>query len=411
MQKVLGWLLIGLLCPTTLGGCLSSSLVYANTAFQLGAERSELYLPLLANKRVGVIVNPTSVLNPGTRASQHLVDYLVAQGVDVQLVFAPEHGFRGDKGAGEVIADDIDPATQLPIVSLYGQTKRPTQQMLNAIDVLVFDIQDVGVRFYTYISTMHYAMEAAAQHGVEFIVLDRPNPNGQFVAGPVLEPAYRSFLGVHPIPIVHGLTVGELAHMIVGENWLETDKPLNLHVIPMRHYDKTMAYSLPIAPSPNLPTDQAIQWYASLCLFEPTHISVGRGTAYPFQLIGHPNLSFESMIRSAVTIETFTPVSMPSSAPHPKWQDTPIEVVRVAALKPQLSGFDVELLVKVFAAANQQGIELVTSSDFFDKLAGTSTLRLALLTGRSQQEIEAQWQDALRAYKTRRQPYLLYPLH
>lgn len=370
---------------------------------RLGGEQISQYYPYLKNKRVGLIVNQTSVLYPNTPKATHIVDALLADNINIVKVFAPEHGFRGDRGAGETIDDNIDGQTGLPIISLYGKNKAPNAQMLADIDVLIFDIQDVGVRFYTYISTMHYAMQAAAQYHIPFIVLDRPNPNGHYTAGPILDLSLQSFVGMHPIPIVHGLTVGELAKMIKGEQWIAFAEQLDLRVIPVQGYRKSMSYPLPIAPSPNLPNAQAVQWYASLCLFEPTHISVGRGTDYPFQMLGHPQLSISSQ---AISV---TPISMPTSAPYPKWENTPLQAILIEQYQPRLAGFDISLLLSMFTLADEQQIELITAPDFFDQLAGTTTLRTDLQAGKTVSEITEKWQQPLAHYRQLRLPYLLYP--
>lgn len=370
---------------------------------RLGGEQISQYYPYLKNKRVGLIVNQTSVLYPNTPKATHIVDALLADNINIVKVFSPEHGFRGDRGAGETIDDNIDSQTGLPIISLYGENKAPNAQMLADIDVLIFDIQDVGVRFYTYISTMHYAMQAAAQYHIPFIVLDRPNPNGHYTAGPILDLSLQSFVGMHPIPIVHGLTVGELAKMIKGEQWIAFAEQLDLRVIPVQGYRKSMSYPLPIAPSPNLPNAQAVQWYASLCLFEPTHISVGRGTDYPFQMLGHPQLSISSQ---AISV---TPISMPTSAPYPKWENTPLQAILIEQYQPSLAGFDISLLLSMFALADEQRIELITAPDFFDQLAGTTTLRTDLQAGKTVSEITEQWHQPLAHYRQLRLPYLLYP--
>lgn len=370
---------------------------------RLGGEQISQYYPYLKNKRVGLIVNQTSVLYPNTQKATHIVDALLADNINIVKVFAPEHGFRGDRGAGETIDDNIDGQTGLPIISLYGKNKAPNAQMLADIDVLIFDIQDVGVRFYTFISTMHYAMQTAAEYHIPFIVLDRPNPNGHYTAGPILDLSLQSFVGMHPIPIVHGLTVGELAKMIKGEQWIAFAEQLDLRVIPVQGYRKSMSYPLPIAPSPNLPNAQAVQWYASLCLFEPTHISVGRGTDYPFQMLGHPQLSISSQ---AISV---TPISMPSSAPYPKWENTPLQAILIEQYQPRLAGFDISLLLSMFTLADEQQIELITAPDFFDQLAGTTTLRTDLQAGKTVSEITEKWQQPLAHYRQLRLPYLLYP--
>lgn len=391
-----------------LNGCAQTSTSPSNQQnMMLGAEQLERYLPQLQGKRVGLIVNQTSVLYPNTPNSIHLVDALLQHHINVVSVFAPEHGFRGNQGAGEMIEDNIDTTTGLPIISLYGQTKAPTQAMLANIDVLVFDIQDVGVRFYTYISTMHYAMAAAAKYNVDMLILDRPNPNGQYVAGPILAPEFRSFVGMHPIPVVHGLTVGELALMIKGEHWIEHADNLTLNVISLTNYRKTDPYPLPIPPSPNLPNASSVRWYASLCLFEPTHISVGRGTALPFQMLGHPTLIWPD-----ASLTQIVPQKDPVAAPYPKWENTPLNALFIDDFEIRsysVTGFDLRLLHYVFSLARAQGIDLITSESFFDKLAGSDTLRKALLRGESIEQIEARWQSGLSQYQSQRQPYLLYP--
>jgi uncharacterized protein YbbC (DUF1343 family) len=252
-------------------------------SLKIGVEQTEEYLPLLKNKKVAVVGNHSSMLE-----DKHLVDFLIEKNVEVIKVFSPEHGFRGKADAGEKVTDAIDQKTGLPIVSLYGDNKKPTKAQLQAVDFILFDIQDVGVRFYTYISTLHYVMEAAAESNIPLIVLDRPNPNGHYVDGPILEKAYRSFVGMHPVPIVHGMTVGEYAQMINGEAWLSKGIQCDLTVVSCLEYKKSDVYALPIPPSPNLPNMRSIYLYPSLCLFEGTVVSVGRGTHKPFQQVGHP---------------------------------------------------------------------------------------------------------------------------
>ncbi|MFM7725998.1 MAG: exo-beta-N-acetylmuramidase NamZ domain-containing protein, partial [Flavobacteriales bacterium] len=271
-----------------------------------GAAQIERYMPELHGKHVGLVANQTSRIG-----QTHLVDTLLRLGVDIKAVFAPEHGFRGEAGAGEHISDGKDPITGIPVLSLYGKTKKPTAEMLKGIDVIVFDIQDVGARFYTYISTLHYVLEAAAEHHLKVIVLDRPNPNGYYMDGPVLEMKYASFVGMHPIPIVHGLTIGELTGMILGEHWLE--KNPDVVVIPCVGYSHEMTYPLPVRPSPNLPNNHAIALYPSLCWFEGTEVSLGRGTDAPFQIIGFPDCNAGSY--------AFTPRDLPGVAPHPPFEN------------------------------------------------------------------------------------------
>ena len=373
---------------------LLTSATTQSATLQVGAEQPERYLPLLAGKKVGLVVNQTS------RVEQtHLVDFLVSRSVAVQAVFAPEHGFRGKLGAGEKVTDGIDPKTGLPIRSLYGKYKKPAQAMLNDIDLLVFDIQDVGARFYTYISTLHYVLEAAAEQGIEVIVLDRPNPNGRYVDGPLREAEFTSFVSLDPLPLLHGLTVGELAAMIKGEAWINQAEELSLTVIPVAGYSKTVDYELPVAPSPNLPNSTAIRLYPSLCLFEATVVSVGRGTAWPFQVIGHNEVTLGDF--------TFTPQSMPESAPNPKLKG---ELLFGRDLRDSvIEGFNIELLYAVYQQFEEREQTFIDRPDFFDLLSGTDKLRKQLSEGLDPTAIRATWQPGLNAFKAQRQPYLLYP--
>tara|TARA_Y100001973_G_scaffold76404_1_gene111684 strand:- start:768 stop:1922 length:1155 start_codon:yes stop_codon:yes gene_type:complete len=373
---------------------LFTSATAQSAALQVGAEQPARYLPLLAGKNVGLVVNQTS------RVKQtHLVDFLVSRNVAVQAVFAPEHGFRGKLGAGEKVTDGTDPKTGLPIRSLYGKYKKPDQAMLKDIDLLVFDIQDVGARFYTYISTLHYVLEAAAEQGIEVIVLDRPNPNGRYVDGPLREAEFTSFVSLDPLPLLHGLTVGELATMIKGEAWINQAEELSLTVIPVAGYSKTVDYELPVAPSPNLPNSTAIRLYPSLCLFEATVVSVGRGTAWPFQVIGHNEVTLGDF--------TFTPQSMPESAPNPKLKG---ELLFGRDLRDSvIEGFNIELLYAVYQQFEEREQTFIDRPDFFDLLSGTDKLRKQLSEGLDPTAIRATWQPGLNAFKAQRQPYLLYP--
>ncbi|MCP4061340.1 MAG: DUF1343 domain-containing protein, partial [Pseudoalteromonas sp.] len=248
----------------------------------VGAAQYKHYLPQLQNKRVGLVVNQTSLVE-----NTHLVDALLTKNITITKIFAPEHGFRGDHDAGAHVKNAVDSKTGIPLISIYGKNKKPSAEALSEVDVIIFDIQDVGVRFYTYISSMHYMMEAAAEQGIEFIVLDRPNPNIAYVDGPILERQFKSFVGMHPIPVLHGMTVGELAKMIKGESWINKAADLKLTVIPVDHYTRSTSYNLPVKPSPNLPNDQSIALYPSLCFFESTPVSIGRGTDFAFQVIGY----------------------------------------------------------------------------------------------------------------------------
>jgi uncharacterized protein YbbC (DUF1343 family) len=361
-----------------------------------GADQLNKYLPLLAQKRVALIVNQTSVVG-----KTHLLDTLLSLHVDIKKVFAPEHGFRGDFSAGATVKDAKDIKTGIPIISLYGKNKKPSKEMLADVDILVFDIQDVGVRFYTYISTMHYVMDACAEQKKTLLILDRPNPNGFYIDGPVLEKGFESFVGMHPIPLVHGLTVGELAQMINGEKWLGKNKKCTLKIIPVANYTHAMKYKLPIAPSPNLPTMESIYLYPSLGLFEGTDVSVGRGTDYPFEIIGKPNFTAGNF--------EFTPQSIPGKAedpPHKGQLCNGFKLTNFAdehiVLSKQIYLYWLEGFYK--AAANKDSF----FTPFFDKLAGTDKLRKAFETGQTPEQIHASWQPDLEKYKKMRAKYLLY---
>ncbi|QPG05355.1 DUF1343 domain-containing protein [Salinimonas marina] len=362
-------------------------------AITVGAEQPGKYLPLLEGKRVGLVVNHTSRVG-----DTHLVDFLLDNNIQVAQVMAPEHGFRGKLGAGEKVHDDRDPKTGVPLLSLYGATKKPTAAMLNGVDVLVFDIQDVGARFYTYISTLHYVLEAAAQYQTPVIVLDRPNPNGAFVDGPLREPAFASFVGVDPLPVLHGMTVAELARMIKGEQWIEQADELRLQVVPVANYTRDMSYTLPVAPSPNLPNDQAISLYPSLVFFEATRVSVGRGTLLPFQIIGHHQVPLGAL--------TLTPQSRPE-APAPKLKGNTVYFKDLR--QSNITGLDLSVLINTYQIFKKAGEPFFDRPDFMDKLAGTDALRKAILAGHDEAQIRASWQTDLARFKQRRRPYLLYP--
>jgi uncharacterized protein YbbC (DUF1343 family) len=360
----------------------------------LGIEQPEKYISLLQNKRVGLIVNHTSIF-PNTPEQTHLVDFLLSEKINVVKVFAPEHGFRGKADAGAHVSNEKDTKTGLPIISLYGKNKKPTQEQLKDVDILIFDIQDVGVRFYTYISTMHYAMEAAAENKLPFIVLDRPNPNAHIVDGPVLEEEHKSFVGMHPIPVIHGLTVGELARMINGEGWLAGEKTCELTVIPNQNYTHTTAYTLPVKPSPNLPNQQSILLYPSLCFFEGTPLSIGRGTPFPFQVVGYPNPAFGKF--------TFTPKPT-DGANNPKLNGQTCYGLDLREITPP-NRLDIGFLL-LFYNLYPQKDEFFTS--FFTLLAGTEKLEAQIKAGKTEEEIRAGWADELELYKLSRADYLLY---
>ena len=361
----------------------------AQETLRLGADQIDKYFPLLDNKSIGVVGNQSSLIG-----STHLVDSLLSTKQQVVKVFSPEHGFRGTADAGAHIESGVDEKTGLPIVSLYGNNKKPTANQLQGIDILLFDIQDVGARFYTYISTLHYVMEAAAENSIPLVVLDRPNPNDHYVDGPILDSAYRSFVGMHPIPIVHGMTIGEYAQMINGQQWLKNGVQCQLTVITMQGYSRTMPYDLPIKPSPNLPNAQAVNLYPSLCLFEGTNVSVGRGTDLPFQHYGAPYLKNDYF---------FIPKSG-EGAKYPKHEGQKCYGKDLSQF-PKLSQLDLSYLIDAY----QQSADKDTFfNTFFDKLAGGSDLRLSIIGGKSEEEIRKSWADGLNVFKEQSAPYLIY---
>ncbi|WP_185816932.1 exo-beta-N-acetylmuramidase NamZ family protein [Hymenobacter metallilatus] len=365
----------------------------AASSLKMGAEQFDKYLPLLKGKRVAVVVNQTARVGKA-----FLVDTLLAKGVGVQVIFGPEHGFRGEAADGATIKDGKDARSGLPALSLYGATKKPTPEMLKDIDVLVFDIQDVGARFYTFISTMHYVMEAAAEQNKQVIILDRPNPNGWYVDGPVLEPAFKTFVGMHPIPVVHGLTVGELARMINGEKWLAGGRQCQLTVIPVAGYTHSTRYDLPERPSPNLPTPHSVALYPSLCLFEGTDVSVGRGTAMPFEVIGAPT-------QPSTRPFSFTPTpnSGSTSPPQNGKRCYGQDLRQVGDV-----GFTLKYLLDYYQQSTNKE-KFFLSDRGFDRLIGNATVRQQIMAGKSEAEIRQGWEPGLTAYKTMRKKYLLYP--
>lgn len=364
----------------------------------VGAERTDLYFDQLEGKKVALCANMSSRV-----ANVHLLDTLLSAKIQVKAIYCPEHGFRGDAEAGAHINSSIDPKTGIPIISLYGKNLKPHFNA-DSIDIIVFDIQDVGCRFYTYISTLHYVMEAAAESGVEVMVLDRPNPNGYFVDGPVLDTNYRSFVGMHPIPVVHGMTIGEYANMINGEGWLPGDLQCRLQVVTMDNYDHTMRYSLPVAPSPNLQTDEAIYLYPSLCLFEGTPISIGRGTPIPFQVYGHPSLTVGNYY--------FTPKPIKGVSENPPQNGLSCRGINLTEYaKSNLEKrncFDISYLINAYTHFPEKN-KFFNANMFFDKLAGTNQLRKDIMAGKSESEIRASWQPKLDDFKQTRSKYLLYP--
>ncbi len=348
----------------------------------------------LKGKKLAVVVNPSSQWG-----GCHLLDLLPAQGLNIRAIFTPEHGISGSADAGAVVQDGRYAPLAVPVWSLYGKHKGPTAEQLAGIDVLLFDLQDVGVRYYTYLSSLHYVLRAAASAGVVVWVLDRPNPNGSYLDGPTLKPEFRSFVGIYPLPLLHGMTLGELALMAKGEGWLDNADTLRLKVIPVAEYRREMPYALPVKPSPNLPNAKAIALYPSLGFFEATEVSVGRGTAAPFQQLGHPKVKLGDF--------NFTPLASPGSASNPLGQDQ--RHYGQDLRQQQTSGFTLRYLIDAQQAFRHAGQPLITSPAFFDKLAGTDALRIQLTQGLSERQIRQSWQAELQQFRLRRRPYLLYP--
>lgn len=356
-----------------------------------GADNSATYLPLLKGKKVGIVTNQTGILSNKI----HLVDYLIEQKISVEKIYAPEHGFRGTADAGELIKDGKDTKTGLPIISLYGDNKKPKAEQLAGIDVLLFDLQDVGARFYTYISSLHYVMEACAENNIPLIILDRPNPNGSIVDGPTLEKENTSFVGMHQIPVLHGMTIGEYGQMINGEKWLKKGIQCHLTVIKCLNYKRDMFYSLPVKPSPNLPNDQAINLYASLCFFEGTNVSLGRGTNKQFQIYGSPDLPKSSF--------SFTPM------PNEGAKEPPLKgklcYGEDLSSAPKVSRLELKWLIKAYSETSDKSKFFIP---FFTKLAGTQKLQQQIEAGTSEADIRKSWEKGLNEFKTMRQQYLIY---
>lgn len=384
-------------------------------SIQTGAEQTDKYLPLLKDRKVGVLTNQTGIVRryeqtggshyrngcvdqtivEMTEITYSIVDFLIKKNINVQKIYAPEHGFRGTADAGELIKDGKDTQTGLPIISLYGNNKKPTKEQLAGIDVMLFDLQDVGARFYTYISSLHYLMEACAENNIPLIVLDRPNPKGATVDGPLLELKNKSFVGMHPIPVLHGMTIGEYAQMINGEKWLKNGIQCKLTVIPCKNYNKRMPYSLPVNPSPNLPNDTAINLYTSLCFFEGTNVSMGRGTNKQFQIYGSPYLKNMDF--------TFTP------KPNEGAKDPVHNGVKCygedLSVHTTIDGLSLQWLLKAYQNTDNKEKFF---NNFFIKLAGTDQLQKQIEKGLSENEIKKSWQTDLERFKKTREKYLLY---
>ena len=359
-----------------------------------GAYLQDQYIPLLIKKKVGVVAHQASLI-PKRNTSQHLVDFLLENNIDIHSIFAPEHGFRGTADAGENVKDQVDPKTGIQIISLHGINKKPKAEQLNGIEIIIFDLQDVGVRFFTYLSTLHYVMEACAENNIPVIILDRPNPNLHYVDGPVMEEAYTSFLGMHPVPIVYGMTIGEYAQMINGERWLKEGLRCRLSIVPVENYNRKSKYELSVRPSPNLPNPQAISLYPSLCLLEPTVISVGRGTDFQFQIYGHPKLPKSNF--------TFTPLpnfgaKNPKLKGHLCYGKNLTKVLRPNQL-------ELKWLIDAYNNFPKSNIFFLKG---FNKIAGNSSLKEQLISGVSEIEIRKSWKSKLKIFKGIREKYLIY---
>lgn len=375
---------------------LCTRAVVAQSNIIAGAENTEAYLPLLKNKKIAIVGNQTSMVK-GT----HLLDTLTKSGVQVKIVFCPEHGFRGNASAGEKIADDVDPKTGIPVKSLYGNLKKPAAADLKGIQLLVFDLQDVGARFYTYISTMHYVMQACAEENIPMLILDRPNPNGYYVDGPVLQDSFASFVGMHKVPVVHGMTIGEYATMVNSENWLGKNKQCKLTVVPCLGYTHKTHYTLPVSPSPNLPNQKAVFLYPTLCFFEGTVLSVGRGTNKPFQQYGHPLLLHSET--------SFVPKSMPGALNPPLVNEVcfGFDLSNADDVTDSLhQGIQLDIILNAYANFPDKALFF---NSFFKKLAGNDLLETQIKQGYTATQIKATWQNELNTFKIMRKKYLLYP--
>ena len=365
-----------------------------------GADQTALYLDYLKGKNIGMVVNQTSVIGPGLTPS---VDSLLKLGIRIKKIFGPEHGFRGDASNGATVSDSFDAKTGLPVISLYGNKHyKPTPADLQGLDLVIFDIQDVGARYYTYISTLHYVMEACAENKVELMILDRPNPNGFYVDGPILDTAYHSFVGMHPVPIVHGMTIAEYAQMINGEGWLKNHVQCRLKIIKVANYNHSLSYKLPVNPSPNLNTALSVNLYPSVCLFEGTTLSLGRGTMSPFLEIGHPLLKGRYSY-------SFTPVSIPGMSEDPPQKNQVcygIDLRNYNTDSIKTTGrLNLTWLIQLYNAFPDKAHFF---NAYFTKLAGTTELRKQIENGENEQQIRNSWEPALSEYKIMRRKYLLY---
>ncbi|MBW8523987.1 DUF1343 domain-containing protein [Chryseobacterium chendengshani] len=372
-----------------------SSQIQDQDCFKTGADRPELYLPLLKGKTIGIVTNQTGLMKDKT----HIVDFLAKNGINIKIIFAPEHGFRGDADAGEKVKNGVDVKTGISIISLYGANKKPKPEQLKGLDIVLFDIQDVGVRFYTYISTLTYLMEAGAENNVEILVLDRPNPHDGYIDGPVLKKKWESFVGMHEVPVVYGLTIGEYGKMVNGEKWLKDGVQAKYTLIPMQKYHKKQRYAILDKPSPNLPNDKSINLYPSLCFFEGTQVSVGRGTETPFQIYGSPwtkDMPYQ-----------FTPKPY-FGAKDPFLNGKLCYGENLSNYSKDLRELNLEWLIKAYKNYKNPQQDFFLKNLFFDTLAGSDELRRQIVSGKSQAEIKASWKSDLEKFSKIRSRYVIY---
>jgi uncharacterized protein YbbC (DUF1343 family) len=379
----------------------SSLLFGQNESLKIGADQPEEYLPLLRKKSVALVINQTSMVG-----NQNLADFLISKKIKVKRLFVPEHGFRGQDDAGASVMNSKDSKTGLPIISIYGSNKKPTARQLSGIDFVVFDIQDVGCRFYTYISTLHYVMEACAENHKVLLILDRPNPNGDYCDGPILQPAFRSFVGIDPIPVVHGCTVGELAQMINGEGWLRNGIKTSLLIVPIRNYLHNTKFEPPVKPSPNLPNYLSIRLYPSLCFFEATSVSVGRGTEFPFQVLGYPDRNFGEF--------SFTPNSIEGMEMNPLHKGITCYGLDLRGMN-EVPRFTLSFFLDWYRKFQKEDesadrrSQFITSGKWFNLLMGNETVLKLIKEGKDENEIHKSWEYELNKYCEMRKKYLLYP--
>lgn len=379
-----------------LNSCFVQSVEKEKPQIRTGAEQTEKYISLLQNKKIAVVANHSTIIN-----GSYLVDSLLSLNIDIKKIFSPEHGFRGKADAGEHVKNYIDEKTGLPVISLYGSSKKPDLKDLEGIDLVVFDLQDVGVRFYTYISTMHFVMEACAEMNVDMLILDRPNPNGFYVDGPILDTIYKSFVGMHPVPIVHGMTIAEYAQMINGEDWLKDEMKCKLSIISCANYTHDSLYELPVNPSPNLQNMLSVYLYPSLGFFEGTNLSVGRGTEFPFQVFGGPDLENAEF--------TFIPGSINGASKYPKCQDRKCYGVDLRSINIEdfLAQKKISLEWILFGYQNVENQEEFFNT-FFYNISGNNQLKEQIIQGKCAEEIRESWQSDLEKFKKIRKKYLIY---